>query len=162
MGDVELLANHFLERFAKEHGLKSCGFSESAMSGLLAHHWPGNVRELQNVVERAAILAEEGVPISAELMGLVAPSAAAPVAPAVAVKASEESPVAQSVPDSAPSTNGAVIPLHEMEKQAILEALKKTDGNRTHAAEMLQISIRTLRNKLAEYRVQETEEQTLN
>jgi DNA-binding NtrC family response regulator len=118
------------------------------------------VRELQNVVERAAILAEENVPISAELMGLVAPPAPASSALPVVAKASDESPVAQSVP--VPSTNGAVIPLHEMEKQAILEALKKTDGNRTHAAELLQISIRTLRNKLAEYRVQETEEQTLN
>jgi len=162
VGDVELLANHFLERFTREHGLKTGGFSDSAMKGLLAHHWPGNVRELQNVVERAAILAEENVPISAELMGLVVPPALAPSAIPVAAKATAFAPVAQSVPIASPSTNGAVIPLHEMEKQAILEALKKTDGNRTHAAELLQISIRTLRNKLAEYRVQETEEPTLN
>jgi DNA-binding NtrC family response regulator len=142
-GDVELLANHFLERFSKEHGIKSGGFSKSGMAGLLAHNWPGNVRELQNVVERAAILAEEGVPISAELMGLTPPAPAAP------------SPVAPAVQESvapAPVSDSQVVPLHELEKRAIFEALERTNGNRTQAAELLQISIRTLRNKLAEYR----------
>jgi DNA-binding NtrC family response regulator len=141
-GDIEILSNHFLERFSKEHGIKSCGFSEAGMVGLLAHHWPGNVRELQNVVERAAILAEEGVPISAELMGLASPAATA-TPPAVA-------PPQVS---TTPSPASEVMPLHELEKRAIFEALERTNGNRTQAAELLQISIRTLRNKLAEYRV---------
>jgi len=140
-GDVELLANHFLERFSKEHGIKSAGFSESGIAGLLGHNWPGNVRELQNVVERAAILAEEGVPISAELMGLTPP---APVAPPPSMPSIQDS--------SAPASNAEVVPLHELEKRAIFEALERTNGNRTQAAELLQISIRTLRNKLAEYR----------
>ncbi|MEI8292643.1 MAG: sigma-54 dependent transcriptional regulator [bacterium] len=141
-GDVEILANHFLEKFSKEHGIKACGFSDTGLAGLVAHHWPGNVRELQNVVERAAILAEEGVPISAELMGLSQP--AATIAP----------PTLQPPEDfHAPTPNaGVVVPLHELEKRAILEALERTNGNRTQAAELLQISIRTLRNKLAEYR----------
>jgi DNA-binding NtrC family response regulator len=88
-------------------------------------------------------------------MGLVAPSAPTSVTPPVAAKVSEQPAVEERESVTSPSQNGAVIPLHEMEKQAILEALKKTDGNRTHAAELLQISIRTLRNKLAEYRLQE-------
>jgi DNA-binding NtrC family response regulator len=142
-GDVEILANHFLERFSKEHGIKSGGFSKSGIAGLLAHNWPGNVRELQNVVERAAILAEEGVPISAELMGLTPP---APVA------TPQAAPVVQESAASAPASNSEVMPLHELEKRAIFEALERTNGNRTQAAELLQISIRTLRNKLAEYR----------
>ena len=142
-GDVEILANHFLERFSKEHGIKSGGFSESGIAGLLAHNWPGNVRELQNVVERAAILAEEGVPISAELMGLTSP------APVVTTQAA---PVAQESATPVPASNSEVMPLHELEKRAIFEALERTNGNRTQAAELLQISIRTLRNKLAEYR----------
>ena len=148
-GDVELLAKHFLERFAREHGLKSCGFSEGGMEGLVAHSWPGNVRELQNVVERSAILAEEGVPISAELMGLAVPMR---IVPAVA-------PVPAPAPAlvSGPEVNGAVVPLHELEKRAIFDALEKTNGNRTQAADLLQISIRTLRNKLAEYRGQPDE-----
>jgi len=141
-GDIEILSNHFLERFSKEHGIKSCGFSEVGMAGLLAHHWPGNVRELQNVVERAAILAEEGVPISAELMGLASPAATT-------------TPLAVAAPQvsTTPSPASEVMPLHELEKRAIFEALERTNGNRTQAAELLQISIRTLRNKLAEYRV---------
>ncbi len=142
-GDVEILANHFLDRFAKEHGIKSCGFSESGMAGLIAHHWPGNVRELQNVVERAAILAEEGVPISAELMGIAPPG---PVAPAQVAPPAPAATLPVSLPDT------QVMPLHELEKRAIFEALERTNGNRTQAAELLQISIRTLRNKLAEYR----------
>jgi len=148
-GDVELLANHFLERFSKEHGIKSAGFSENGMAGLLSHNWPGNVRELQNVVERAAILAEEGVPISAELMGL-APSV--PVAPPQAARSAQESVAPAAAPDA------QVVPLHELEKRAIFEALERTNGNRTQAAELLQISIRTLRNKLAEYRGDGNEE----
>ncbi len=145
-GDIEILSNHFLERFSKEHGIKSCGFSEVGMAGLLAHHWPGNVRELQNVVERAAILAEEGVPISAELMGLDSPAVTAtpPAVPAPQVS-------------TTPSPASQVMPLHELEKRAIFEALESTNGNRTQAAELLQISIRTLRNKLAEYRVDSEE-----
>jgi DNA-binding NtrC family response regulator len=146
IGDVELLANHFLERFAREHGIKSGGFSENGIAGLLAHNWPGNVRELQNVVERAAILAEESVPMSAELMNLSVPQSAVVPAPAPASSM------------STPASNGEIVPLHEMEKRAIFEALEKTDGNRTQAAELLQISIRTLRNKLAEYRGQDVEE----
>jgi DNA-binding NtrC family response regulator len=145
-GDVELLANHFLERFSREHGLKNSGFSPGAMAGLAVHNWPGNVRELQNVVERAAILAEEGSPITAELMGLLPPQVAmaAPVVPSLgeAIRAN----------GSGYEASGEVMPLHEMEKRAIKNALQQTNGNRTQAAEMLQISIRTLRNKLAEYR----------
>lgn len=143
-GDVETLANHFLERFSREHGIKSCGFSPDGMVGLHAHRWPGNVRELQNVVERAAILAEEGSPITAELMGLAAPAATVAVlAPGTPPAAANGSHIPAIVP---------VVPLHEMEKRAIIHALHQTNGNRTQAAELLQISIRTLRNKLAEYR----------
>jgi DNA-binding NtrC family response regulator len=146
-GDVEMLANHFLERFSREHGIKSCGFSPDGMAGLVAHSWPGNVRELQNVVERAAILAEEGSPITAELMGLAAPL---PVMATPVPVLGEPLPAA--VNGSHAASDGPVVPLHEMEKRAIIHALQQTNGNRTQAAELLQISIRTLRNKLAEYR----------
>jgi DNA-binding NtrC family response regulator len=142
-GDVELLARKFLERFERQNGTRSGGFSPAGIAALNAHHWPGNVRELQNVIERAAILAEEGQPIGAELLGL------APRAP------SGEPPVARetaAAPAAAPANGGEVLPLHEVEKRCIFEALERTGGNRTHAAAMLKISIRTLRNKLAEYR----------
>jgi len=160
-GDVEILAKHFLERFSREHGIKSAGFSPDGMAGLVAHSWPGNVRELQNVVERAAILTEEGVAITADLMGLASPIAPT-MAPPVVIPAA--APIA---PPTAPAANGnsspdEVVPLHEMEKRAILNALQQTNGNRTQAAEMLQISIRTLRNKLAEYRDAGVELETLS
>ena len=148
VGDVELLANHFLQRFTKDHRIKSAGFSPSALASLLAHNWPGNVRELQNAVERAAILADEGGPISPEQMGLVAPAHFVP-----------EPVAAQPEPIL---SDRQVLPLHELEKQAIFDALKKTDGNRTQAAELLQISIRTLRNKLAEYREHAPDAETLH
>jgi DNA-binding NtrC family response regulator len=169
-GDVELLANHFLERFSREHGIKCKGFSPDGMAGLVAHNWPGNVRELQNVVERAAILTEDGAPITAELMGLATPMTATMTAPLVTpvapVPAPAPAPTAFEATAAPPPSNensapGEVVPLHEMEKRAILNALHQTNGNRTQAAEMLQISIRTLRNKLAEYREAGVELETL-
>jgi DNA-binding NtrC family response regulator len=157
IGDVELLATHFLERFSREHGIKTAGFSPDGMAGLVAHHWPGNVRELQNVVERAAILTEEGAPITADLMGLASPIPTSP-APNGSAQANNGS----AANSNGISASGDVVPLHEMEKRAIIQALQQTNGNRTQAAEMLQISIRTLRNKLAEYREAGVELETLN
>jgi transcriptional regulator with GAF, ATPase, and Fis domain len=140
-GDIELLAKRFLERFERQNGTRSGGFSQAGMTALLMHHWPGNVRELQNVVERAAILAEEGKPIGLDLLGLGRPIP------------SETRPVGNAATmEFAGIEEGDVLPLHEVEKRCIFEALERTGGNRTHAAALLKISIRTLRNKLAEYR----------
>lgn len=151
VGDVEVLATHFLEKFSREHGIKSSGFSDAGMKSLLAHNWPGNVRELQNVVERAAILAEEGKPIGPEIMGGIPVAQAAPAPPSIPVVADPPA----DLPAAAPiASSEGVVPLHELEKRAIFDALEKTNGNRTQAADLLGISIRTLRNKLAEYRGQ--------
>jgi transcriptional regulator with GAF, ATPase, and Fis domain len=68
--DVMLLAQNFLEKFQRKHGIKPTGFSKSAISALQNHPWPGNVRELQNTIERAVILAEDGKPIEPSLLGL--------------------------------------------------------------------------------------------
>jgi transcriptional regulator with GAF, ATPase, and Fis domain len=155
-GDVELLATHFLERFSREHGIKTAGFSPDGIAGLVAHNWPGNVRELQNVVERAAILTEEGAPITADLMGL-----ASPIPTSVPPAGSGQATNGFAANSNGIAALGDVVPLHEMEKRAIMSALQQTNGNRTQAAEMLQISIRTLRNKLAEYRESGVELETL-
>jgi DNA-binding NtrC family response regulator len=119
--------------------------SDGAIAGLLRHRWPGNVRELQNVIERACILAEDGNPVGFDLMGLP-PDPQSRLAP-------EASPSAAPL-SAAPSAPVPLLgqPLRELEKAAILQALDLTGGNRTKAADVLQISIRTLRNKLAEYR----------
>ncbi len=158
--DLLVLANHFLLRFARKHGRKPAGLSDSANAAILACSWPGNVRELQNSIERAVILSEPGCVVTAAALGLPSPPANAATPPPVSGLASspEESPsLALGVTGAAavvesPLGNAPVVRLDEMEKQAILAALRQTSGNRTHAAAVLGISIRTLRNKLQEYR----------
>ncbi len=161
------LAEHFLARFMRKLGVKVAGFSESARSAMLVYHWPGNVRELQNTIERAIILTEAGRTVSAVAMGLPTPAGAValgeplPAAQAHPAEAAPEAyPSAEGPEDAvhgatvhhAPGTGDSVLNIAELEKQAIKAALEKTAGNRTKAAELLGISIRTLRNKLQEYR----------
>lgn len=159
--DILPLAEHFLARFARRFGVKVTGYSESAIAAMAAYRWPGNVRELQNTIERAVILTEPGHPVSAAALGL-------PVVGSVSTSAGEAllnanqpfdfEPNAVAAPaapiDSSGLTraDGTVLTIAELEKQAIRNALVQTEGNRTKAAEMLGISIRTLRNKLQEYR----------
>ncbi len=160
--EIMPLAEHFLSRYMRKLGVKVAGFSESARSAMLQYHWPGNVRELQNTIERAIILTEPGRLMSAAAMGL--PTAAGfslgdgvPSLPELqesraasnhAMLSGEEASVSEI--DS--SQSGSVLNIAELEKQAIKAALEKTAGNRTKAAELLGISIRTLRNKLQEYK----------
>ena len=157
--DIPLLADHFLKRFARKHGVKVTGFSESARAALLAYRWPGNVRELQNTVERAVILSEDGRQVTAAALGLPGDLSATPD-PTTPWESGTPSPAAAESPGSvgegaSPSlTDGAgqVLRLDELEKHAIRAALRQTQGNRTQAAAALGISIRTMRNKLQEYR----------
>jgi len=161
--DIPLLADHFLRRFTRKHGVKATGFSESARVALLGYRWPGNVRELQNTVERAVILSESGRPVTAAALGL--PVDLAPVdaaAPAALWDAGDPAPPEPPAPEVAEvvelpnagltDESGRVLRLDALEKQAIRAALRQTGGNRTQAAAALGISIRTLRNKLQEYR----------
>ena len=69
--DILLLANSFLERHARKHGVDEIEFSQSCEKAIESHNWPGNVRELENAVERAVILADRGKQIEAELLGLL-------------------------------------------------------------------------------------------
>jgi two-component system response regulator AtoC len=84
--DIALLAETFLQRFARKHGQKIPGFSDNALRTMAGYPWPGNVRELQNTIERAIILSEKGRPVAAGALGLPAlsrPPAGAPVPPIV-------------------------------------------------------------------------------
>jgi DNA-binding NtrC family response regulator len=155
--DIPVLAEHFLRRFSRKHGVKVTGFSDSARSAMQAYRWPGNVRELQNTVERAVILSEGGRPVSAAALGLPGDLANfdAIAAEELAVSDAAASAPPQLETLSAPTFtdgNGEVLRLDALEKQAIAAALRQTEGNRTKAAAALGISIRTLRNKLQEYR----------
>jgi DNA-binding NtrC family response regulator len=138
--DIVLLAKSFLHKSARKHGISVTGFSDEALAALEAHAWPGNVRELQNTIERAVILSDADSPVEADALGLNGATAVPAVKRAAARKSAQAASEVQ--------------PLRELEKQAILRALEHTGGNRTKAAELLGISIRTLRNKLKEYAVE--------
>ncbi len=156
--DIPMLANHFLERFTRKHGAKVTGFSDSACAVMLAYRWPGNVRELQNTVERAVILSEMGRPISASVLGLpgdlslIEESSTAGWTLPMPMVLPDEVPPAPAAAPALTNGSGQVLRLDEMEKNAIRAALKQTGGHRAQAATVLGISIRTLRNKLQEYR----------
>jgi two-component system response regulator FlrC len=133
-GDVLLLAEHFLARYARENNRPGLKLSPEAKRVLAAQPWPGNVRELQNTMERAVLLAA-GNEITPE--ALLFDDQAAPA----------ETPAAPGLDLSGPPPT-----LRELERSAISQALEHTEGNRTHAAKLLGISVRTLRNKLNEYK----------
>jgi DNA-binding NtrC family response regulator len=141
--DIPLLAEQFRQRFARKHGIEVVGISPNCMSALVDHSWPGNVRELQNVLERAVILCSEGGVLETSHLGMTAQSGAPSAGAALPFAA---------MPSSAEEDGGKFQTLSEIEKRHILAALHRSKGNRTHAAKMLDISIRTLRNKLNEYR----------
>ncbi len=141
-GDILPLARHFAERYARANGLPERAVSPAAEALLLAHPWPGNVRELENTLHRAVLLAE-GHAIGPEAIDLLE---AAPTLHA-------EATAAPSIPSAVPPVTALVgRRVEEVERDLILETLSHCLGNRTRAAEMLGISIRTLRNKLHEYR----------
>ena len=132
--DIPLLARHFVAVSAARNGLPQPAVSAAAYAVLQDRRWKGNVRELENVMERAVLLAgnEPILPSHLLLEAGVQPAASVPV---------------PSVPQS--SVNGS---LWEMERELIFQTLARVHENRTHAAKELGISIRTLRNKLREYR----------
>ena len=127
--DVVLLAEHFLRQFARENHRRIDGFSDAARAKLVAHRWPGNVRELENAVERAVVFTE-GELIEAEAL----PFDAAPA-----------------TIEGGPRIPGAT--MAELEKHAILATLEAVGGSTSRAAEMLDISARTIQYRLHEYGV---------
>jgi DNA-binding NtrC family response regulator len=152
-GDVPLLAEAFCQRFIRNHGVPVKGLTPESLAALQAHDWPGNIRELQNVLERAVILCGEDGYIHPEQLGLTAPpQAGIGDAPTGAI---EDKPAATAAaPTTVSNANGAPATLAALEKQHILSTLKHCEGNRTRTAETLDINIRTLRNKLNEYKEQ--------
>ena len=144
-GDIAVLAAHYVRHYAHANGIAPPELPEAALSCLLAHGWRGNVRELENLMHRAVLLADQGRIDPAHLGLEQGVARAAPVcAPA-------------SPPGSTPAcASGAVAGLvgqrmDAVEQALIIETLCSTAGNRTHAATILGISIRALRNKLRDY-----------
>ena len=125
LDDIPVLVEYFLRRFQKIHGSSAREASPEAIQKLQSYSWPGNVRELENVLQRAVLLSEGPVLQPDDL---------------------EWDPV-----EDTPEGPLPLMSLEDMERRLIQKALATTDGNRTRAAEILGISVRTLRNKLHEY-----------
>jgi two-component system, NtrC family, response regulator AtoC len=142
--DILFLAETFAQRFIRKHGATIHGFSPESAEALQRHKWPGNVRELQNVIERAVILCEPDTPITPDVLN---------IEPASSKSAHESTPTtAMNGHVPASPEPGKTVTLYELEKQHILSALQACNQNRTQAAKLLDINIRTLRNKLNEYK----------
>lgn len=149
--DVPALAEHYARRYAEVNGLPYRPLSAAAVRRLTAHAWRGNVRELENTVHRAVLLAA-GDEIGPEAVELPAASGTPPHAASGATGAGAAAAVPASAPDRAGGVAGLVgRTVDEVERDLILETLTHTLGNRTHAATILGISIRALRNKLRDY-----------
>ena len=153
--DIPILAYRFATRSAAEIKKEITGISQEALALLTAYPWPGNVRELQHAVERAVILSREPVlqahAFEGQQLGLVHPLARQAAARSAALTA--VGPVGAIGADGAVSIPaGAVVltslNIDEAERALILRALEVTKNNRTRTAELLGISVRTLRNKL--------------
>ncbi|MGD9767627.1 MAG: sigma-54-dependent transcriptional regulator [Pseudolabrys sp.] len=141
--DIAELALHFIKKYADANGLPVRPLSQEARHALVTSRWPGNVRELENTLHRAVLLshgAEIGVDGILTPDGMPLERGAMQPAVAHAAQAAEQ------------VTRGLVgRTVAEVERDLILETLKHCLGNRTHASNILGISIRTLRNKLNEY-----------
>ncbi|MCW8914547.1 MAG: sigma-54 dependent transcriptional regulator [Magnetovibrio sp.] len=138
--DIIALARHFAAKYAEANGIQARGVSEQAQQALLAHPWPGNVRELENSIHRAVLLAS-GDEIGPEAILLTESGfgAATPASTAAAAARGGD--------------GGSMVgkTVSEVERELIIDTLGHCLGNRTHAANILGISIRTLRNKLKQY-----------
>ncbi|MEA2977807.1 MAG: two-component system, response regulator FlrC [Alphaproteobacteria bacterium] len=141
--DIVELAQYFIKKYATANGVPLRALSVDARRALVVNRWPGNVRELENTLHRAVLLAV-GDEIGTD--GLLTPDGAridqAKSAPAVAHAALAAEQVTRVLVGRT---------VAEVERDLILETVKHCLGNRTHAANILGISIRTLRNKLNEY-----------
>lgn len=165
--DIKLLTEYFMRQFLGENAPR---LSEQVLEALLNHPWPGNIRELQNAVQRAAILSAGAAPRKSDFLLSMNPSdqldmlrEQRPVALSTTPTSGAAQPARladsiECIRESSPSTeDGALVirsgtTVQDMEKALILETLRANNNNRTEAAKLLGISIRTLRNKLHDYR----------
>jgi DNA-binding NtrC family response regulator len=154
--DIPVLAYRFATRTAAEIGKEITGISQEALALLMSYPWPGNIRELQHAVERAVILSREPLlqphAFEGQQLGLVHPLARQAAARSAvltghgAVGAIGGHAGAPAIPPDAVVLTS--LNIDEAERALIMRALEVTKNNRTRTAELLGISVRTLRNKL--------------
>jgi len=141
--DIGELATHFIKKYSEANGLAVRPLSAEARRALNINRWPGNVRELENTLHRAVLLSS-GAEIGVD--GILSPDG-------MRLDAARGTGVAEQAAMTAEQVTRNLVgrTVAEVERDLILETLKHCLGNRTHAANILGISIRTLRNKLNEY-----------
>ncbi|MCG8508520.1 MAG: sigma-54 dependent transcriptional regulator, partial [Rhodospirillales bacterium] len=136
--DILVLARHFIEKYAEANGTPALPLAKEAETLLTSYEWPGNVRELENTVHRAVLLSS-GSEIEAEAFGLT-------------VRTRTDGAAGTEGATAGAGTAGLVgRTVSDVERELIIDTLQHCLGNRTHAANILGISIRTLRNKLKQY-----------
>jgi two-component system response regulator FlrC len=150
--DILLLADYFISRYSAQYKKAVKPLSRAAQQRFLAYAWPGNVREMENMIERAVLLSGGQEIEPWDLWD--EEDACATALEAIPADACEDEAQPHSATGVFADAQGQMVPLREVERQMIRQALQQTDNNRTHAAKMLGISVRTLRNKLNEYRSQ--------
>ncbi len=124
--DIPLLVEHFLKKYAPRVKKRVEGVSPDCLKAMKEYHWPGNVRELENAIQRAMVISEKNYLQPEDLF-------------------------LNKVTKNQPSFSLENITLEEMEKRLIQQTLDKVRGNRTQAAEILGVSVRTIRNKVKKY-----------
>lgn len=129
--DILLLADHFVEKYATEHGKSVKRISTPAIDMLMSYHWPGNVRELENCIERAVLLCEGGVIHAHHLPPTLQTAEVSGTVPRLSLSAAVAS----------------------YEKDLILDALKTTRGNRAKAARLLDTTERIINYKIKNYKI---------
>jgi two-component system response regulator FlrC len=173
--DIPLLVEHFLTKHALLNGRERPQIAQDALDVLTNYNWRGNVRELENVVERAMLLCNGNEILPHHLLmhsqmgsrtineDLASATASIPSTGSTSISSKRLTPAvvppapvievdANSIPANGPLGIEVGMSMKEAEKKLIFETLKESCGNRTHASRILGISIRTLRNKLNEYR----------
>ena len=134
--DIVVLAEHFLRRYSEKNDIPTFGFSEDAILMLQTYSYPGNVRELENLVERAVLMARGRI-----------------------IMPNHFPPNLQTSQNAAKQpTDFLNLPFHkataELERQLIVNALKESNGNKTEAADRLQINRRLLYKKMSDYKIE--------
>lgn len=126
--DIVPMANAFLKRFASLAGRTMTGFTQTAIDKLTAFDWPGNVRQLENEIQRAVLVCD-GAVVDAGDLSIALPN------------------------DDQPAPSPTLTPLEDVERDAIIKALKETGGNKLVAARRLGIGRQTLYNKIKQYQI---------
>jgi two-component system, NtrC family, response regulator AtoC len=144
--DVPLLAEHFIRQFNREFRREVTGIEPGSLIALQGYGWPGNVREMRNVVERAMLLASKGPLTLTDMPTMMKRPSAADSAPLATPALRPSFPTFDFGPDG--------IDIHQVERQLVEIALRKTSGNQVRAAALLHITRDQLRHRILKYKIQ--------